>query len=135
MIYCDPPYMMETRSGRRLYEFEMSAGQHRRLLRCIRNLPCSVIISGYWSELYARELKGWNTVNFLAMTRGGSRQEWLWYNFPEPSQLHDYRFLGNNFRERERLKRKKARWLERLRSMPILERRALLSAIADWEVS
>ena len=24
LVYCDPPYLMETRSGRRLYEYEMS---------------------------------------------------------------------------------------------------------------
>jgi len=132
LVYCDPPYLMETRSGRRLYEYEMSAGQHRRLLRCLRSLPCAVIISGYWSEMYAQELNGWTTTTFQSMTRGGRQAtEWLWFNFPQPIALHDYCFLGKDFRERERIKRKKARWVERLRTMPILERRALLCAIAE----
>ena len=90
------------------------------------------MISGYWSALYADALKDWNSTHFQAMTRGGrTATEWLWYNYPEPVALHDYRFLGENFRERERIKRKKQRWTERLHSMPILERRALLAAIRE----
>ncbi len=47
------------------------------------------------------------------------------------SKLHDYAHLGNNFRERERIKRKKARWVKRLKKMPLLERQAILAAIAS----
>lgn len=39
--------------------------------------------------------------------------------------------LSSNFRERERIKRKKARWRARLLKMPMLERMALLGTIAD----
>jgi len=53
------------------------------------------MISGYWSELYARELKNWRSISFQAMTRGGFvATEWLWMNYPEPFELHDYSFLG-----------------------------------------
>jgi len=41
--------------------------------------------------------------------------------------------LGEDFRERERIKRKKQRWVTRLHTIPILERRALLNAIAEME--
>lgn len=132
LVYCDPPYLLSTRGNRRIYRYELSDRQHRRLLKIIKRLPCMVMISGYWSEMYASALKGWNSISFEAMTRGGRKAtEWLWYNFPEPVALHDYRFLGKNFRERERIKRKKQRWVNRLERMPLLERRALLSAIAD----
>jgi DNA adenine methylase len=64
------------------------------------------------------------------VTRSGRvATEHLWFNFPEPVALHDYRFLGQNFRERERIKRKKSRWVNRLKTMPTLERRALLAAL------
>jgi len=43
-------------------------------------------------------------------------------------ELHDYRYLGRGFRERERIKRKKQRWMERLVRMPRLERCAILAA-------
>ena len=57
--------------------------------------------------------------------------EYVWMNYPAPIALHDYTFLGDNFRERERIKRKKQRWVSRLSNMPRLERQALLSAIQE----
>jgi hypothetical protein len=50
-------------------------------------------------------------------------------NYEAPVELHEYRYLGNNFRERERIKRKTKRWTAKLQSMPILERQALLCAM------
>lgn len=131
LVYCDPPYMRETRSGGRLYEHEMSDVDHQRLLRWAIATPCRVMISGYWSKLYGSTLRKWRCSRFQAMTRGGLAEECLWANFPEPVELHDYRYLGEGFRERERIKRKKSRWVERLKRMPMLERRCLLSAIAE----
>jgi hypothetical protein len=105
------------------------------LLAVLKSLPCMVMISGYWSELYAHELKDWRSISFQAMTRGGfPAMEWLWMNYPEPFKLHDYAFLGENFRERERIKRKKMRWTERLKSMPALERFAILSVIEEHQI-
>ncbi|MDQ3829291.1 MAG: DNA adenine methylase [Candidatus Tectomicrobia bacterium] len=132
LVYCDPPYVHSTRSDLHLYRYEMSETDHSRLLALIKALPCMVMISGYWSNLYAEALQGWNATNFQTMTRGGRvATEWLWYNYPEPVALHDYRYLGEDFRERERIKRKKHRWVNRLRRMAILERRALLAALGE----
>lgn len=52
-------------------------------------------------------------------------------NYAAPKRLHDYRYLGNDYRERERLGRKTKRWIERLNRLPELERQALLSAIYE----
>jgi DNA adenine methylase len=131
LVYCDPPYMMETRS-RELYRFEMSDAHHVELLRVIKSLPCRVMISGYRTKLYFLDLASWNVTSFEAMTRGGhTATEYLWFNFPAPVALHDYRYLGANFRERERIKRKKLRWVNRLKRMPTLEKQCLLEAIAS----
>lgn len=131
LVYCDPPYLLATRSRKKLYEHELSDREHRRLLRLLQELPCRVMISGYSSVLYARALKEWNACSFPTMTRGGTeRAEWLWYNFERPLALHDYRFLGRDFREREQIKRQKSRWVARLKNMPILKRQALLSALS-----
>ena len=95
-------------------------------------LPCMVMVSGYWSQLYADRLAGWHSIQFEAMTRGSRpATEWLWCNFPPPVALHDYRYLGAGFRERERIKRKKQRWTDRLHRLPMLERQALLAAIEE----
>lgn len=130
LVYCDPPYMHSTRTRRDLYKFEMHDYQHATLLGIINRLPCRVMISGYWTKLYELALAKWNHTTFQAVTRSGRvATEHLWFNFPEPVALHDYRYLGENFRERERIKRKKLRWANRLRIMPVLERRALMAAL------
>ncbi len=132
LVYCDPPYVMSTRRGGKLYDYEYPDDQHRELLEILKALPCKVMLSGYWSDLYGESLEGWNSINFQSMTRGGSMAtEYLWMNFPAPVELHDYRYLGDNFRERERIKRKKLRWRSRLERMPALERQALLAAMAE----
>jgi DNA adenine methylase len=133
-VYCDPPYLMDVRSSRRNYyahEFATTA-EHEGLLRTLLTLPCPVMISGYWSELYAAYLGNWRTMTYQAITRGGTfATEWAWMNYPEPLELHDYRHLGRDYRERERIKRKKARWSRKLRNMPRLERYAVLAALQE----
>jgi DNA adenine methylase len=131
LVYCDPPYLMSTRSAaRKIYEHEFSDVHHRQFLRCVRSLRARVMVSGYWSELYARELQGWDSIQFQSMTRGGRpATEWLWFNYARPVELHDYQHLGKDFRERERIKRKKLRWSRRLERMPELEKQALYAAL------
>jgi hypothetical protein len=131
-VYCDPPYPYYVRScGRSIYTCEFgSLDQHRELLILLLALPCMVAISGYWTSLYAELLATWRMINFRTRTRGGKMaEEWLWMNYPEPVQLHDYRYLGANFRERERIKRIKVRWCARLARMDRLERYAVLASI------
>lgn len=137
-VYCDPPYLFAARrSQRQLYLAEFGeAGQHRELLSLLRTIPAAVAISGYWSQLYGEELAGWRSITFPAMTRGGVvAEEWVWMNYPAPVQLHDYSYLGADFRERERIKRKASRWRSRLAAMPALERAALLSAVDEFRSS
>jgi hypothetical protein len=134
LVYADPPYLLSTRKGGRLYEHEMSDVDHRRLLRVLLELKKKnvlILISGYSSPLYAKELKGWNATAYQAGTRQGGAAEWIWYNFPRPTVLHDYRFLGDNFRERERIRRQQKRWKGKLERMDVLQRQALLSVLAN----
>jgi len=131
-VYADPPYLMSTRrQHRQIYRCELGKEeQHAALLDCLKSLPCNVMISGYWSELYGQMLAGWPTESFQATTRGGAMAtEYLWMNYPKPVRLHDYRYLGDTFRDRERIKRKKERWASRLLGMDILERQALLAIL------
>jgi DNA adenine methylase len=133
LVYCDPPYVRSSRRqpGRELYRFELTDADHRRLLRVVMGLPCYVMLSGYRSELYSSNLT-WRHITFRTMTRGGRpATEWLWCNFPPALELHDYRYLGEGFRERERIKRMQRRWSARLSRMRPLERQALLAAIQE----
>jgi DNA adenine methylase len=132
LVYCDPPYLWSTRSGRHCYQHEFSDDEHQRLLEWADAAKCRVMISGYWSTLYGSSLRKWRCESFFAMTRGGRMaEEYVWSNFKEPTQLHDYTYLGSGWRERERIRRKKARWTARLERMPTLEKQALLSAIDE----
>lgn len=134
-VYCDPPYLFETRkSKRRLYTAEFGdMDQHERLLAALKSLPCMVAISGYQSSLYSSILDTWRTINFQTTNRAGQAvTEWLWMNYPEPTALHDYRYLGENFREREKITRQKRRWQARLKRMNPLQRYALMASIAEF---
>lgn len=135
LVYADPPYLMSCRSSQRpMYAHEMTLGDHVSLLDMLVDLDCMVMVSGYMSDLYMDVLSGWNVDKFVAYKRSHEKvDEYVWSNFSPATRLHDYSFLGDGFRERERIKRKKARWIDRLRRMPILERQALLSAIDDCE--
>ena len=137
MIYCDPPYLMGTRSSQRqLYRYEMEDDDHRRLLDTILNLNYMVMISGYANEMYDQALAGWRRLTYPAMTRGGSlAEEVIWMNYPEPWELHDYSFIGADFRERERIKRKIKRWKGKLSRMEQMERAALMLAINEVRYS
>lgn len=106
VIYCDPPYLPSTRLRSRVYRFDYTENDHIRLLTTLRLLPCRIVVSGYPSALYDEHLHGWSTATFLAKAHNGLRQEKLWFNYSTPSKLHDARFLGSNFRERQTVRRR-----------------------------
>lgn len=132
LIYADPPYLMSTRRAQRdLYRYELGTeDEHAELLDVLTGLDCMVQISGYQSDLYRQKLAGWNKTSFEVMTRGGSMaREILWYNYPTPTALHDYRYLGDNYREREAIKLKVRRWVSGLQRLPTLERKAIVDGL------
>jgi site-specific DNA-adenine methylase len=134
-VYADPPYVMESRKTGRMYRHEYDDQDHERLLDRLVKLPCAVMVSGYHSTLYRARLNGWRTIRFNAMTRGGVAIEQIWMNYDPPEALHDLRFLGENFRQRERIKRKKLRWAARLAKLDPLERAAIMECLRELELN
>lgn len=131
-VYADPPYLLSTRGGRRYYKSEMTDDDHRRLLAALVKLPCPVLLSGYPSGLYDHALAGWGREQFRVMTRGHTwATEVLWFNYPRPTVLHDFSKVGDDFRDRWRIKKKRRRWVARLIRQDPLERAALFSALVD----
>lgn len=133
LVYCDPPYLHETRNTKRMYgRFELDDQAHLRLLAILRRIETNVVLSGYYSSLYGKELKNWRVHSFGTSNRAGQRTtETLWMNYSPPPELHDYRYLGSDRRKRQDIQRKQRRWVDRLRRMPELEREALRGAIAE----
>lgn len=126
LVYVDPPYVTETRRRAKVYRCDYSKEDHIRLLRCLVSLPCNVMLSGYDCDLYNRELVGWRKVSFPAKTHVEMREETVWMNFEQPSRLHDSRYLGETFRDRQTIQRRQARLRTRIESMDPLERHELL---------
>ena len=130
LIYCDPPYPLDSRrSNTKVYEYEMTDNQHRELLEVLLRSPAMVAISTYKNPIYEKALSKWNVITFQAKTRKGLATEYLYMNYPTPIHLHDYNFLGENFTQRQRIKRKIERHVSRLLELPPLERQAIIEAI------
>jgi DNA adenine methylase len=131
-IYADPPYLITTRkSDTTRYKYEMTEAEHEQLLSLLLKVPAMVAISTYDNDLYREKLEGWRKIQFTARTRGASAVETLYMNYPEPVELHDYSYLGTDYRERERISRKIKRHVAQLKAMPDLERMAILEALTS----
>ncbi|CAI2121553.1 Site-specific DNA methylase [Serratia fonticola] len=128
LIYADPPYLLDTRTSRARYRHEYTEDDHRQLIATLRQLPASVMISGYPSALYDELLGDWRSIQFQVMTRGGPRTEQLWMNFDEGA-AYSHAFAGTNYVDRQRIKRKAERWASNYRALPASERVAILSAL------
>ncbi len=108
-LYLDPPYPHSTRKSNHRYNHELSDEQHAELLAIANRINCKVAISTYDNPLYQSALSSWRKISFTAQTRGSKpATETLYMNYPEPSpaQLHDARFTGDGFRDREKSKRR-----------------------------
>lgn len=94
LLYVDPPYLGSTRGtwGNDGYRFEMRGeAEHRALAEALHTCKASVVLSGYPSDLYDRELyPDWQRHTIAASTgQGGvwsNRTEVLWSNRPLGSQ-------------------------------------------------
>ena len=132
LIYCDPPYLLETRRSARKYRFDYTEQDHIKLLDLLRRLPCHVILSGYPSSLYDASLNDWNTIELQAMSNGGPRTEKLWYNY-EIDRLHWGKYAGKDYIDRQRIKRKGDSWKRKYQALPKVERLTVLAAIMEVE--
>src|SRR5450759_3665583 len=129
LVYCDPPYVMASRSGRRIYKHEMTDEQHCQLVAVLLTVRAAVMLSGYRNAIYDELVPHWRRVDFQAMTRGGVRTESLWMNYDPPAVPAELTYLGTDYRERERIKRKKLRWKAKLEKLPAAEQAAIMEVL------
>lgn len=131
LVYADPPYPEDVRSSPNRYRHEYTLDDHARLLDVLIELPCPVIVSGGPSSLYQQRLAKWRTKSFKAGARRGPRIETIWMNFPPPAQLHDTRYIGDDFREREKRKRRLSTLTRRIEKLHDLDQVALAQWFAE----
>jgi len=80
LVYADPPYLLETRS-RKYYKYEMSDGEHEKLLDLLDQHQGPVVLSGYAHPLYDERLKHWQRLTHETRAEyGKARVEVLWLN-------------------------------------------------------
>jgi DNA adenine methylase len=81
-FYCDPPYILDTRSKRKYYAVEPGDDYHHALVDVLLEVEGAVVLSGYNHPIYARLLEhGWwaDTYGSLAVMEvvqaGGVKRE------------------------------------------------------------
>ncbi|MEY5060927.1 MAG: hypothetical protein RIS45_848 [Planctomycetota bacterium] len=86
LVYCDPPYLAETRgkkSGRtkpdHTYQREMTVADHAHLADTLRRIKGRAVVSGYPSAIYDKLYEGWQTFEREAQADGAAKRvEKLW---------------------------------------------------------
>jgi DNA adenine methylase len=87
LFYLDPPYLHETRTAIATYKHEMTEDDHRELLTTIKQCQGKVVLSGYPSQLYDKELARWRRLDFQIDNKaaGGKTKremtEAVWMNY------------------------------------------------------
>lgn len=90
VFYCDPPYVLGTRKGKKYYAVEPGDEYHVELCDVLRNVKGSVVLSGYDHPIYNNlEEDGWiadsykETAKMTVMKEGEvreARREVVWRN-------------------------------------------------------
>ena len=80
-IYCDPPYILSTRSSR-IYKCEMTDDEHIELLQTLKEHSGPVILSGYLNDIYSELLSGWTMKTKKSNCEmGKAAMEAIWMNY------------------------------------------------------
>lgn len=86
-MYLDPPYLLETRTGKR-YKHEMTDSDHEEMLQVLTKSKAKVMLSGYPSDMYEEYLHGWKRMEFRGTAEhAGLRTEVVWMNYEPPGQI------------------------------------------------
>lgn len=130
VYFLDPPYLLSTKGNRNLYEFEMTDDEHLQLLLTVlAKVEKKFIIIHPKCEMYDTYLKDWRKKEIKIRYSQKTSIECIYMNFPEPEELHTYKYLGNGCHDRQRIKRKGDRWVKKLQALPVLERNYILERL------
>ncbi|MHC4556061.1 MAG: DNA adenine methylase [Planctomycetota bacterium] len=87
LFYCDPPYLPETRHGKKAatYGVEMTYDEHVEMLTVLNDCKGRIILSGYASDLYDSKLSNWRREEASGKAHlansGQKRTEVIWLNW------------------------------------------------------
>lgn len=92
--YCDPPYVLSTRSEKSRYKYEMQDKDHEEMAELLRACKGYVAVSGYPNKLYNKLYKDWYFVKAQPKKnnmRNTEVQECLWMNYDPAAFYHQSR--------------------------------------------
>ncbi len=123
LLFLDPPYPMDSRRAKaKLYKFEMSDKDHLNLLSLIRDISSYCVVCTYPNTLYGLILEDWNYRDYQVNTHGGMTTERIYFNFKPNIALFDYDRFGENFTDRQRIKRKTENLISKIDNSAPLEK-------------
>lgn len=135
-IFADPPYVISQRSCKdEIYDCELDDSDHVRFTGTVTRIDATraqIMVCGYANCALYRDLDlRWLSIDHRVPTRRGLQDERIWLNYEKPTRLHDYQYIGNGRRSRERIRRRQRNWIKALKRMNETERLAMLAAVLD----
>lgn len=97
-FYCDPPYVISTRTGGKAYQYEYSEDQHRTLAHTLKGIKGKAMVSGYRSDLYNEIFDGWIRIDDdpkYAYSAHAMRTESIWINYTPEAGLYGFDVTSN----------------------------------------
>ncbi len=128
-VFIDPPYLHETRRNKNLYNHEMTNSDHLQLLLHVRDLKCNAMVIHPVCALYDTMLSNFRQIEVKVRYHQKTSIEKLYMNYPYPENLHVKDYTGSDCWDRQRIKRKGDRLINKLKQLPGQERNYILSRI------
>lgn len=131
VIFLDPPYHHDSRpNNKSLYEYEMSDMDHIALLNYISGSTLKIILIHPINCIYDSLIDlGWCYKDIRIRYNNKTSNERIYFNYHIPDKLLTYTFIGDNFTDRQRIKRKIDKLTNKLLLLPVRERNALIAHI------
>lgn len=128
-IFVDPPYHHSTRPLQtNLYKYELSHSDHVQLLSHLLEMKNKIMVVHPRCELYDSMLSDWIKVDLKIRYNRKTSHECLYMNY-ELDVLHDTSFVGSDCWERQRIKRKCDRLIQKIEKLPNNEKQYILERI------
>ncbi len=132
-VFADPPYMFSTRrDARKYYKFEFDLNDHIEFLNYMISLPCRIMITHPECDLYNEYLKDWKRVDLKYMTQQGWFTDSVYMNYePDEMELLNYDCLGNDFVDRQRIKRQRKNIVNKFKNLDPLVLKAIIKDLKN----
>ena len=131
-IFVDPPYLHSTRPNNvNIYNFEMNLDEHIELITSLLQLKCFVMVIHPKCALYDEMFKDWRKIEIKIRYNRKTSIECLYMNYSDEIDLQCYDKLGLNCWDRQRIKRKGDRFVNKLLNLPMQERNYILDRIKE----